>query len=45
MLDGDGDYRDKLIDLNDLYLEKLSLTTDERLDSAKIPQRELVCIH
>lgn len=40
MLDGDGNYKDKLIDLDDLYLEKLSLITGKRLDSAKIPERE-----
>ncbi|CEJ03037.1 hypothetical protein RMCBS344292_17028 [Rhizopus microsporus] len=44
MLDGDGNYKDKLIILDDMYLEKLSLTTNERLDSAKISERELVCV-
>ncbi|KAL4210086.1 hypothetical protein AB4K20DRAFT_1978028 [Rhizopus microsporus] len=44
MLDGDGNYKDKVINLDDLYLEKLSLTSNGRLGSAKIPDRELVCV-
>ncbi|CEG80989.1 hypothetical protein RMATCC62417_15245 [Rhizopus microsporus] len=44
MLGTGHSFRSKLIDLGDLSLQKLSLTTDERFDSAKIPERELVCV-
>ncbi|ORE04139.1 hypothetical protein BCV72DRAFT_337514 [Rhizopus microsporus var. microsporus] len=44
MLGNNHSFRSKLIDLGDLHLEKLSLTTDERFDSAKIPESVLVCV-
>jgi hypothetical protein len=44
MVHGDGNFRDKLIDLGDLYLQKLSFTADASLHLLKIPVTQLVCV-
>ncbi|CAO3684170.1 unnamed protein product [Rhizopus microsporus] len=44
MSDSADYFRDILIELDDLYLEILSLTTVKWLDSEQTPEEELVCV-
>lgn len=44
ILHGDGNFRDKLIDLGDLYLQKLSFTAGVLFHLSKAPVTQLVCV-